>query len=152
MLSELVRPLRPWSDKNLSFTVKALYFQSSGQTNNCQIEVLFKWSDQSCTPFATSAIVDPFTLIIVSKWSTPLGIPKLFIHWLQVSMWKESQVDSFYCQFHLLTCTQITNKRNKMKLRWFKVVNFGSFQSQLSSNTQFCRLKGCGGKGWPPHQ
>ena len=34
------------------FMVKALYFQSSGRTNNCQIEVLFKWSDQSCTPSA----------------------------------------------------------------------------------------------------
>ena len=32
------------------FMVKALYFQSSGRTNNCQIEVLFKWSDQSCAP------------------------------------------------------------------------------------------------------
>ena len=30
--------------------VKALYFQSSGWTNNCQIEVPFKWLDQSCTP------------------------------------------------------------------------------------------------------
>ena len=40
----LVRP------KILLFMVKALYFQSSGQTNKCQIEVLFKWSDQSCTP------------------------------------------------------------------------------------------------------
>ena len=34
------------------FMVKALYFQSSGRINNCQIEVLFKWSDQSCTPSA----------------------------------------------------------------------------------------------------
>ena len=37
------------------FMVKALYFQSSGRTNNCQIEVLFKWSDQSCTPSAATA-------------------------------------------------------------------------------------------------
>ena len=35
-----------------SFMIKALYFQSSGQTNICQIEVLFKWSEQSCTPSA----------------------------------------------------------------------------------------------------
>ena len=40
----LVRP------KMLSFTVKALYFQSSGMTSNYQIEVLFKWSEQFCTP------------------------------------------------------------------------------------------------------
>ena len=33
--------------------VKALNFQSSDHTNNCQIEVLFKWSDQSRTPSAT---------------------------------------------------------------------------------------------------
>ena len=33
-----------------SSMVKALYFQSSGRTNNCQIEVFFKWSDPSCTP------------------------------------------------------------------------------------------------------
>ena len=37
------------------FMVKALYFQSSGRTNNCQIEVLFKWSDQSCTPSTAPA-------------------------------------------------------------------------------------------------
>ena len=36
--------------KILSFMVKALYFQSSGRTNNCQIEVIYKWSDQSSTP------------------------------------------------------------------------------------------------------
>ena len=41
--------------KILSFMVKALYFQSSGQTNNCQIEVLYKWLDQSSTPSATPA-------------------------------------------------------------------------------------------------
>ena len=33
--------------KILLFMVKALLFQCSGRTNNCQIEVLFKWSDQS---------------------------------------------------------------------------------------------------------
>ena len=38
--------------KILLFMVKASYFQSSGQTKNCQIEVLFKWSDRSCTPSA----------------------------------------------------------------------------------------------------
>ena len=38
------------------FMVKTLYFQSSGRTNNCQIEVLFKWSDQSCTPSAAPAL------------------------------------------------------------------------------------------------
>ena len=50
---------RSWSDhsdlvgpKILPFMVKTMYFQSSGRTKNCQIEVLFKWSDQSCTPFA----------------------------------------------------------------------------------------------------
>ena len=36
--------------KILSFMVKALYLQSSGRINNCQIEILFKWSNQSCTP------------------------------------------------------------------------------------------------------
>ena len=36
--------------KMLSFTVKALYFQSSGGTSNYQIEVLSKWSEQFCTP------------------------------------------------------------------------------------------------------
>ena len=54
--AELVRPLRPWSDQSLVIfnIVKALYFQSSGRTNNCQIVVLYKWSDQSCTPSAAS--------------------------------------------------------------------------------------------------
>ena len=37
--------------------VKASYFQSSGQTKNCQIEVLFKWSDRSCTPSAVPEIL-----------------------------------------------------------------------------------------------
>ena len=36
--------------KILLFMVNAVYFQNSGQTNNCQIEVLFKWLDQPCTP------------------------------------------------------------------------------------------------------
>ena len=40
----LVRP------KILSCKFKALNFQSYGQTNNCHIEILFEWSDQSCTP------------------------------------------------------------------------------------------------------
>ena len=31
--------------KVLLFMNKAMYFQSSGQTNNCQIEVLFSWTD-----------------------------------------------------------------------------------------------------------
>ena len=33
----------------------ALYFQNYGRTNNYQIEFLFKWSDQSCTPSAAPA-------------------------------------------------------------------------------------------------
>ena len=45
--------------KILSFMVKDLYFQSSGRTNNCHIEVLFKWSDQSCTPSAAPAVASP---------------------------------------------------------------------------------------------
>ena len=32
--------------------VKVLHSKSSGRTNNCQIEILFKRSDQSCTPSA----------------------------------------------------------------------------------------------------
>ena len=40
----------------LPFMVKALYFQSFGRTNNCQIDALIRWSDQSCTPSAASAI------------------------------------------------------------------------------------------------
>ena len=36
--------------KILSFMVKGLYFQGSGWTNNCHIEVCFKWLDQSYTP------------------------------------------------------------------------------------------------------
>ena len=38
--------------KILSFKFKALYFRSYGRINNCHIEVLFEWSDQSCTPSA----------------------------------------------------------------------------------------------------
>ena len=38
--------------KILLVMVIALYFQRFGRTNNCQIEVRFKWSDQSCTPSA----------------------------------------------------------------------------------------------------
>ena len=34
--------------------VKALNFQSSDWTNNCQIEVLFKWLGQACTPLTAS--------------------------------------------------------------------------------------------------
>ena len=54
----LVRP------KTLSFIIKVLYFQSSGQTNNCQVEVLFKWLDQSCTPFTSP---ESFKLLIAKK-------------------------------------------------------------------------------------
>ena len=36
--------------KILPFMVKALCFQSFGRTDNCQIDALFRWSDQSCTP------------------------------------------------------------------------------------------------------
>ena len=39
--------------KILLFMVSALYFQSCGRTNNYKIEVLFKWSDESCSPSAT---------------------------------------------------------------------------------------------------
>ena len=59
--AEPVRPLRPCSDqtschlwsKPCNFSVQVgpiivrLRFFSNGRTNNCQIEVLFKWSDQS---------------------------------------------------------------------------------------------------------
>ena len=38
--------------KLLSSMVKALYFQNSGRPIIFEIEVLFKWSDQSCTPSA----------------------------------------------------------------------------------------------------
>ena len=48
--------------KILSFMVKALYFQSYGRTNNCQIQVLYKWSDQSSTPSAT-----PETYILITS-------------------------------------------------------------------------------------
>ena len=50
----------------LSFMVKALYFQSSGRTNNCQTEVLFKWSDQSCirSPAAASSQYKPEKMYI----------------------------------------------------------------------------------------
>ena len=51
--AEPVRPLRPWSDqKSCPSWAKPNIFQSSGRTNNCLIELLFKWSDQSCTPSA----------------------------------------------------------------------------------------------------
>ena len=43
--------------KSLLFMVKALYFESSGRTNNCHIEVLFKWSDQSCTPYTAHDMI-----------------------------------------------------------------------------------------------
>ena len=29
-------------------------------------------------------------------------------------MWEQSRVESFHCQFHLFTCTQIINKRYKV--------------------------------------
>ena len=36
--------------KMLAFMIKALYFQSFGRTNNyCQVEMVFRWLDQSCT-------------------------------------------------------------------------------------------------------
>ena len=33
-------------------------------------------------------------------------------HSFQLSMWEQSRVESLHCQFHLLTCTQIINKRH----------------------------------------
>ena len=50
--------------KILSFIVKALYFQSSGRTTNCQIEVLFKWSDQCSPPSATREIISFKSLLM----------------------------------------------------------------------------------------
>ena len=44
--------------KILSFTVKALHFQTSRRSNNYQFEVLFKWSGQSCTPSAGFELID----------------------------------------------------------------------------------------------
>ena len=38
--------------KILPFVVKVLYFLNFGRTDNCLVEVLFKWSDQSSTPSA----------------------------------------------------------------------------------------------------
>ena len=51
----------------LSFMVKALYFQSSVWTNNCQVEMVFKWLGQSCTASAAlycnlSALAENFQL------------------------------------------------------------------------------------------
>ena len=45
-------------------------------------------------------------------------------------MWEESRVESFHCQFHLLTCTQITNKKNKEKI----IPNFFSAIDWLKAN------------------
>ena len=58
--------------KILSFMVKVLKFHSSGRTNNCQVEVLFKWSDQSCTPSAALVVtVYPNLYNDFFKVSTP---------------------------------------------------------------------------------
>ena len=53
--ASLTSQVQPWYDQKSChlWSIKALYFQSSGQANNCQIELLFKWSDQSCTPSTT---------------------------------------------------------------------------------------------------
>ena len=47
----LVRP-KVWL-----FMVKVLHSKSSGRTNNCQIEILFKRSDQSYTPSAALVLL-----------------------------------------------------------------------------------------------
>ena len=44
--------------KILPFMVKALYFQSFGRTNNCQIDALIRSSDQSFTPSAASDMAE----------------------------------------------------------------------------------------------
>ena len=36
----------------LPFMVRVLQFSSFGRTNNCQVEILLKWSDQSGAPSA----------------------------------------------------------------------------------------------------
>ena len=41
----------------LSFIVKALYFQGFGQTNNCQVEMVFRRLDQSCTASAAPVLL-----------------------------------------------------------------------------------------------
>ena len=44
--------------------VKPLYLQSSGGTNNCQIEVLFKWLEEStCIP-STILVISPLSIVI----------------------------------------------------------------------------------------
>ena len=44
--------------KMLSFMVEALYFQSFGWTNNnCQVEMVFRWLDQSCTASAAPVLL-----------------------------------------------------------------------------------------------
>ena len=42
--------------KNFAIWVRVLHFKSFGWTNNCQVDVLLKWSDQSCTLSAVLAI------------------------------------------------------------------------------------------------
>ena len=44
--------------KSLVIYGKSPIFLSSGCTSNCQIQVLSKWSDQSCTPSAILAVVN----------------------------------------------------------------------------------------------
>ena len=65
------------------FMVKALYFQSSGRTNNCQIEVLFKWSGQSCTPSAAPAQGTRITVesVFISRFTMNNMAAKLQKFW-----------------------------------------------------------------------
>ena len=71
--AEPVRPLRPWSDqKSCHLWSEPCVYQCLGRTNNCQIEVLFKWSDQSWPPSAAPANnfkdeTDPNKLYIIGK-------------------------------------------------------------------------------------
>ena len=51
--------------KILLCMVNALYIQNYGRTNNSQIELLFKWSDQSCTPSAALDSTDSHLTICV---------------------------------------------------------------------------------------
>ena len=68
--------------KILLFMVIALYFQSSGRTNNCQIEVLFKWSDQSCTLSAALVMLYAFYFQGIGSNKHYLFITDVFVKYL----------------------------------------------------------------------
>ena len=115
--------------------VKALYFQSSGRTNDCQIKVLFKWLDQSCTPSVAplkehgNLVSELFKFGVKSYFvdiSCSIGFIKEVVHLLNKYDLSHNFIDWYHTGFFP------TKNGNKLSRSAFKVKKMHTGQILLS--------------------